>query len=572
MMSLSYDQFTQDFHSHFTSDPNQCVHLGIDKHLNDLPNATMEYQELETKRAKELLAAVPTLEQSGFSFDQLLDLDLAALMLERQIHDAAYTFNGSPQARQLPSGSDAISGGIFLMFINDPRPPEERLENILHRIEQVPRYLEQLKGRLEIPVKRWVQMDQEKMRELPHFFATLCQWAQAENWSGAAPLAKSVEIANQSCADYIDTLNHVATTESFHVGAQTANDIVRLRGIDLSLGEIHQIASDFLRKTNATIEGLRQKLIQKYALPDSTTVERLQAFLNQKFRIPVRVNLEEDILGRYEQEKQNILRFITSKNLFPILPNQDMMILNTPDFMRPSIPAGAMVSPPPFREGVRTSLIYLTLSEELRDEHTELSIPTMMIHEGIPGHHLQLATASTHKSIIRKHVNAMDQAEGWTTMLEDYMLDQNYLSDHTDETRFCAKRDISRIGARVAIDLFFMSGDKSYLNVGVPVDLESDDPFECAGNLLREVTGFTPGRVQAELNWYSQERGYPLSYLTGNHLVWSLKKDYEAATSSDLSSTERDHQFHRTFLNAGSMPVRFLRQVFANENLLLTDP
>ena len=42
---------------------------------------------------------------------------------------------------------------------------------------------------------------------------------------------------------------------------------------------------------------------------------------------------------------------------------------------------------------------------------------------------------------------------------------------------------------------------------------------------VNEATGFTDGRVQAELNWYSSEQGYPLSYLTGNRLVWQLKED-----------------------------------------------
>ena len=98
--------------------------------------------------------------------------------------------------------------------------------------------------------------------------------------------------------------------------------------------------------------------------------------------------------------------------------------------------------------------MYLTLSEELLDEHTELSIPGMMLHEGIPGHHLQLATAAAHPSVIRRHMDARDLAVGWTTMLEDYMLDAGCVdSDIEDEVRFITKRDISRLIARVGIDL-----------------------------------------------------------------------------------------------------------------------
>ena len=61
------------------------------------------------------------------------------------------------------------------------------------------------------------------------------------------------------------------------------------------------------------------------------------------------------------------------------------------------------------------------------DHFCDLDVPGMMIHEGIPGHHLQLSTAATHPSTVRRHTSAMDQAEGWTTMLEDYMLDMGYM-------------------------------------------------------------------------------------------------------------------------------------------------
>ena len=193
----------------------------------------------------------------------------------------------------------------------------------------------------------------------------------------------------------------------------------------------------------------------------------------------------------------------------------------------------------------------------------------MMIHEGLPGHHLQLATASMHPSVIRRHVTASDHGEGWTTMLEDYMLDQGYMGDLTDEARFIAKRGISRIGARVAIDLFLMSGDPAHLDVGIDdCDLSPEDPFVAAGNLLEAVTGFVPGRIQGELNWYSIERGYPLTYLAGNTLVWKLKQDLIEANAGKMEGLELDRAFHRVYLESGSMPVTYLRRVFEHEGLL----
>lgn len=202
-----------------------------------------------------------------------------------------------------------------------------------------------------------------------------------------------------------------------------------------------------------------------------------------------------------------------------------------------------------------------------------------MIHEGIPGHHLQLSTAAQHPSWIRRHVSANDHAEGWTTMLEDYMLDLGYMGDLAEEARFCAKRDLSRIGARVAIDLFFMTGERDYLDVGLGIERGQPDPFVAAGELLAAVTGFTPGRVHAELSWYSLERGYPLSYLTGYRLVERLRADVHAnqrarALRGDRGALDADgidRSFFAHYLSSGNMPLSFLRRVFREEGLVSSE-
>ena len=243
--------------------------------------------------------------------------------------------------------------------------------------------------------------------------------------------------------------------------------------------------------------------------------------------------------------------------------------MRTPGFLEPVIPAGAMWPPLPLRDGVRRSMVHLTLKADELAEHTQLGIPMMMIHEGIPGHHLQFACASLQPSLIRRLFNANEHAEGWTTMLEDYMLDQGYVDDSLiDEMRFVTKRDISRLVARVGIDLYFMSGDKGFLDVGLDLNFDSEDPFENAALLLKTATGFSDGRVQAELNWYSKEQGYPLSYLTGNRLVWELKRDVLQANPRGLSPASLDREFHRIYLESGCMPVASLREVYRHEGLL----
>ncbi|MBX2799704.1 MAG: DUF885 domain-containing protein [Myxococcales bacterium] len=567
-MSASLDAFAAQFHAVMADDPNYRVAMGIDRDLGQLPDPSLRAGQERVAVARALLTELQAVDRSELDFDQQLDLDLAGLLLERRIHSESLTFNGSTMRAQCPRAGDDIGDGLFLIFANDPRPDPVRLADVTARLEAVPAYLDALLDRLDTPVARWVGMDVEKVQGLKTLLDSLLGWSEEVSWSEHGRLSSACDTAWAAMQSYVTRLQALPTTDRFALEPADAQRIVDLKAVGMTLSELRDMAASYLSRTSGEIETLRQRLVAKYELPDTTTAAELQQFLAGKYRVQVVGDDMDTVLARYEQERGRVLDWIRERDLFPVFEEQDMRILRTPSFMEPSIPAGAMMSPPPFRQGVRTSLVYLTLKPELLDEHTEIGIPSMMIHEGIPGHHLQLATAGLHPSVFRKHFDAMEHAEGWTTMLEDYMLDEGFMGDLTDEARFCGKRDLSRIGARVAIDLFFMTGDRAMLDVGVECDLSSDDPFVAAGNLLQAVTGFVPGRVQAELNWYSQERGYPLSYLTGNTLVWQLKRDLADANRGRLEGRDLDRAFHQVYLESGNMPVTYLRKVFEHAGML----
>ena len=565
---VSFSDLVSSFVDFFTDDPTLAVYLGLPGPHDRLSDPSPEHQAARVERARALLAGVQAFDED-LSFDDRLDRDLMVLELKAAIGRGTRELNGRLESTQLPKAAEEIGDPPFLMFVNDPRPAAERLSDITARLEGTPAWLDALLARLDTPVQRWVDIDVERVEGLPSLFANLRTWAAQEGWADAPRLAAACRSAEDALKSYIERLRALPTTTQLHLDHAAALDIVRSKGIDLDLSELHALATDYLARLDRELHALRDELVVQHGLDGDTSVEQLGEFLDGHYRVTLADESDMDgVLRRYEQERGRILEFIAERDLFPILPDQDMRLMRTPAFMEPSIPAGAMMPPPPLRPGTKTSLVYLTLKPELLAEHTELGIPGMMIHEGIPGHHLQLATAAAHRSRVRRLYDGAHHAEGWTTMLEDYMLDLGYMGELTAAARFSGKRDIARIGARVAIDLFFMTGDKSFLDVGVDCDLSSDDPFVAAGSLLQAVTGFVPGRVQAELNWYSQERGYPLSYLTGNHLVWTLKRELADANRGRLEGLALDRVFHRIYLESGNMPVRWLWRVFRHEGLL----
>ena len=564
---LIIESLIADFHGFFSETSGERLQLGFTHDVGELSSATDEEHQETIKVGQSLLARMQKFPTTGLSFDQSLDLELAILHLENYLFLGTHTYNGRPLHRVLPDAADTAHG-FFVLLTNDPRPANERFDDITSRLSGIPKYLSGLLQMLDTPVQRWVDIEVEAITHFPLLLDGIKTEAEKTDYKGLSRLERASTKAKQAVTDYITQLRKMRTTSTFFLGIEQAKEQVRVRGIDLSFEEMQAIARDYLEETSRQLEDLCHKLVDKYSLPKETTVDELHHFLNKKYAVPL-----EKILTTYHQEQEKIIEFITALDLFQIPPQQEMSIIQTPKFFEPIIPAGAIDVPLPFRER-KKSFVYLTLGPKVVDEHTRLKIPVMMIHEGIPGHHLHYTSAFGNPSTVRKHWGeAMDLAEGWTTMLEEYMLDQAYmdegrLGDLTDEARFCGKIELRRLGARVAIDLYFMTGEKDYLDVGLDIDFSSKNPFVNAGKLLQKATGFTPQRIRSELNFYSQTAGYPLSYLIGNRLVWKLKDDFAAAHKGELSGLDLDRKFHQAYLHAGCMPLKYLRRVFEHQGYL----
>ena len=561
------NRISERFLDYLRSDIDTSVELGLPDNLHRLGDPSLGALAQRVDEARKLIADID--ESRGEDFYQVLDLQLMRRHLQQDVWRDTLEINGAPERCQKPAGVEGISEGIFQLFVNDERGSEARLSDILSRLRQAPNYLQEELLVLERPVRRWRDIEVEQAGELPDLFQSILDWARDTSFPDRAELETAIEVVKRGLNDYIAQLEAMPTGASFTIGREKMEELLALKQIDKSPEQLRDMAAAYMEETNQLIERLRIRLVEKYSLDASTDAAGLQDFLNQRFAVSLENGDLSSILDIYQREREYIRGFIEERQLFPIPEDEDMIIMATPGFLEPVIPAGAMWPPLPLREGTAKSMVHLTLKEDELAEHTHLGICNMMIHEGIPGHHLQFASAAAQASLVRRFFDAAEHAEGWTTMLEDYMLDVGCVSPEIeDEVRFIARRDISRLVARVGIDLYFMSGDRKFLDVGLDLDFSSDDPFENAALLLKEATGFSDGRVQAELNWYSKEQGYPLSYLTGNRLVWELKNDLVAANPRQLSSDQLDREFHRIFLQSGCMPVASLRDVFRHEGLL----
>jgi len=235
--------------------------------------------------------------------------------------------------------------------------------------------------------------------------------------------------------------------------------------------------------------------------------------------------------------------FIRQHDLATIPANEELTVIETPAYLRHVIPFAAYNSPARF-ESHKQGFYMVTPVEdkpEMLREHSYAGTRNTAVHEGYPGHHLQLTCASLNPSYARILADATETTEGWAHYCEDMMKQEGFSAD--PKTKFVQLLDQIWRACRILIDVDLHTGKMTFDEA---VDL-----------LVREAGMERPGAV-AEVKRYTYNPAYQLSYLIGKHLIVELRNDVRKRLGKSFS----DKLFHDTILYAGSLPMKYMREVF----------
>jgi len=143
----------------------------------------------------------------------------------------------------------------------------------------------------------------------------------------------------------------------------------------------------------------------------------------------------EGLLAFCEREIARISEFVRERELIT-LPDEPLRVTWTPTFMRAAARA-FLDSPGPLDRG-QPSYFWITPPDEaegpeavasyLREEN-DASLRCLSIHEGIPGHYLQLAASNACPSLARTVFTDGMFAEGWAVYVTQVMYDAGYAAE-----------------------------------------------------------------------------------------------------------------------------------------------
>jgi uncharacterized protein (DUF885 family) len=169
------------------------------------------------------------------------------------------------------------------------------------------------------------------------------------------------------------------------------------------------------------------------ALPPDDTVGRRDTIRQVLAKLATDHGRAEDLVRDARDTIARIKTFIREKDIVRLPEPDRCQVLEMPEFQRgfsvaylnPAPPLDAQaasvyaVSPPPSDWDTRRVNSYL-------EEYNRYMLQLLTIHEGYPGHYVQLEYSNRYPSLLRRVLSSGVFAEGWAVYTEQMMLDQGY--------------------------------------------------------------------------------------------------------------------------------------------------
>ena len=186
---------------------------------------------------------------------------------------------------------------------------------------------------------------------------------------------------------------------------------------------------------------------------------------------------------------------------------------------------------------------------------------TTVYHEGVPGHHLQVAQTAVRSELLNRWQRLLcwvsGHGEGWALYAERLMDDLGYLEDPGEKLGMLDGQAFR--AARVIVD------------IGMHLELEvpRDNPFgfrpgerwtpELGWEFMRAHCRVPDENLRFELNRYLGWPGQAPSYKVGERIWLQARADAEARKGADFDLKE----FHRAALDLGSVGLDPLKAALA---------
>ena len=234
------------------------------------------------------------------------------------------------------------------------------------------------------------------------------------------------------------------------------------------------------------------------------------------------------------------------------MPDDPVDIIIMPEFQR-GVSVAYLDPPGPLDVGQKAFYAVAPLPADWTEEQVNsflreyniLSIQDLTIHEGVPGHYLQIALSNRYPSALRSTLWSGPMVEGWAVYAERMMIDEGYLN-HDPLMRLINLKWYLRAVTNAIIDsAIHVDGMTRDEAMKLMIEGGFQEEREAAGKWIRAQL------TSAQLS----------TYFVGYQEHAEMRKAVEAEWGDEFTL----RRYHDQALSYGSPPVKFIRALMLGE-------
>lgn len=536
-------------------DPVSATQLGDHRYDALLPDVSATGRAARRAFAEQSLAELAKFDRSKLSREHQVD----AILLKDQLDYTIFSIDRLQDWAWDPTGYSA-GGALFGLTSREFAPLADRLRSATGRLEALPRFLQQARESL-VPARVPLIFAQTASKQNPglnELIDGIVSQKAALPAADQARLEHAAAAAKAAVAEYQTWLDKQVIPNAKgneRLGAALYDEKLRL-ALSSTLGR-----EEIRRRAEAEIRDLRAKMYAVAAgmlkgragappAPAQPTPEQQQAVIEAGMAIVnADVPPKDQMIPFARKALDEAIAFAKAKNIVSF-PTASFNVIEMPEYARGFAAAFADMPGPlePDQRGffdvmpIPTDWTPEQTSSFLR-EYNKWVLHELALHEGVPGHLLQLAHSNLYKSRLRAFLQSGPMIEGWACYGQDVMADAGFLN-----------RDPRYLLAHYKFQL------------RVPVNAILDQDFHVNG-LTREKamemmtkTAFQEER-EAAGKWVRMQLSSAQlpTYFVGYSEWWDFRHAAEKRPGFNLK------KFHDSALSHGSPPVRFIRELTLGE-------
>ncbi|MCB9073422.1 MAG: DUF885 domain-containing protein [Bdellovibrionaceae bacterium] len=480
---------------------------------------------------------------AGLSESELVDYKLIKNYLESTIWqiDVFKAYQWNPSTYNV--------GEAFAPIVESKYADEEsRHKNLLSLLEKTPAYYAAAFEQLNTPTKEHlhlaIEQNQGTIRYLQNSVKPLLHKSSDQKfqsiYDGAETAIKNYVAKLQDLKAILSKSNGF---RSFRIGSKLYKEKFALNlQINATPEEMYTFAKKEKIKTLQEMTKYAKILWSKYFPKTPFLKNNKQAIKKLLYKISEHHADPSTFIEKVREQLPQLRAFVKEKNLLDLDPTKVLTVRETPAYQQ-GFSTASVDAPGPFDPDRPTYYNVTPLDKMSKEraksflrEYNNYTMQILNIHEGIPGHYVQLVYSMKSPSLVKKIFGNGTMIEGWAVYSERMMLENGY-GNNSPELWLMYYKWYLRVVCNTILDYELHNKNLSQKNA---LKLLMDDAFQ--------------EKTEAEMKWeratYSQVQ--LASYFSGFSQIYQFRENLKKAQGEKFNLKE----FNEHFLSYGSAPIR----------------